>query len=222
MTQIKDIAGQRFGKWTALRCAGARRRVVDGRCVASTAMWVCRCECGTEREVSGGHLRKGSSKSCGCDHAGRIAYGQKIVRHGHTIHHQQTPEYRAWLAMRKRCCDSTHFAFDRYGGRGIDVCPEWLASFEAFFSDMGPRPTPAHSLERVENNRGYSPDNCVWADKKTQNRNTRQNRLVTFRGKTQCVSAWAEELGLPYQRTWGMIRSGHPPEVAFREALEVV
>jgi hypothetical protein len=108
------------------------------------------------------------------------------------------PLYGLWKNMIGRCHSPSHPAYHRYGGRGISVCKRWRGKggFQRFAADMGPRPTSKHSVERMNNNKGYSPSNCKWATKLEQGRNKRNNRLLTFDGKTQCVAAWAAELGI--------------------------
>jgi hypothetical protein len=109
-----------------------------------------------------------------------------------------TCEYKIWKGIKKRCLNSAYVEFYNYGGRGITVCPEWVASFEAFLADVGPRPTPEHSIERRDNSRGYEPGNCVWATPAAQSRNTRRTRLLTFNGETLPMKDWAERRGIGY------------------------
>lgn len=104
-----------------------------------------------------------------------------------------TPEYRCWTQMISRCYNANSAAFKDYGGRGITVCAEWRSSFVAFFRDMGRRPSAKHWLERKDNDKGYSPDNCCWATPQSQSRNRRSTVMVTLHGKTQCVADWAKE-----------------------------
>lgn len=108
-----------------------------------------------------------------------------------------TPEYRAWQTMRLRCHDSSNARFADYGGRGIAVCERWRNSVEAFIADMGPKPSPKHEIDRIDNNRGYEPGNCRWVLRSENDRNRRSNRMLTFRGETLALVAWCERLGLP-------------------------
>lgn len=105
-----------------------------------------------------------------------------------------TPIYLVWIDMVRRCTKPNHHAFRLYGGRGITVCNRWLA-FENFFADMGDRPSPEHSIDRKENDKGYSPNNCRWATSIEQSNNRSTNRFVTYEGKTQTVTEWAREKG---------------------------
>ena len=103
-----------------------------------------------------------------------------------------TPEYEIWQGMRKRCTNPNTRAYKYYGGRGIKVCERWMDSFESFFADMGKRPSPTHSIDRIDNDKDYSPDNCRWATKTEQSRNQRRNHLLTLGGETLTLAEWAE------------------------------
>lgn len=109
---------------------------------------------------------------------------------------QHRSEWLAWREMRKRCSNPNRRDYGRYGGRGIRVCPRWLRSFDAFLADMGPKPTPNHSLDRIDNNGPYSPENCRWATRTEQMRNTRTNRIVSLGGVSLPLAAWCERFGL--------------------------
>lgn len=105
------------------------------------------------------------------------------------------PEYHCWQSMVKRCSSPANIEFARYGDRGITVCERWK-SYVNFRMDMGPRPSPQHSIERRDNNAGYEPGNCYWATKSAQARNRRSSRMLVYSGRTMCVAAWAEEVGI--------------------------
>lgn len=106
-------------------------------------------------------------------------------------------ELNVYYAMVHRCTNKNHHKYKDYGGRGITVCARWLESFKNFYEDMGERPSMDHSLDRIDNNEGYSIDNCRWATPKEQSRNQRSNRILEAFGKSQCLVEWAEELGIP-------------------------
>lgn len=154
-----DLVGSTFGRLTVVRFAD----------VAHGSRWECRCACGNTRTVHGSQLTKGATVSCGCWRRTRKDKGTGP---------SSTPEYRAWVAMRHRCTDENHADYPSYGGRGIRMCDRWLNSFEAFLADMGPRPTPEHSIDRRDNDSHYEPGNCRWATVEQQNRNKRNTRLT--------------------------------------------
>lgn len=117
------------------------------------------------------------------------------MAHGNTKHgFRYTKLYGRWLGIRQRCNDPNHVRYERYGGRGITVCERW-SSFENFLADMGEPPQGA-SIERIDNDKGYSPDNCIWATSKQQSRNQSRARFYEFDGKNQCISDWAKDLGI--------------------------
>ncbi len=143
------------------------------------------------------------------------------VKHGHNKKGHMTPEYRAWLHMKVRCNWERDRAYHHYGGRGIKVCPRWEKSFVAFLEDMGLRPSPKHSLGRIDNEKGYSPENCRWETRTQQMRNTRRNRFLTFKGKTQTVSEWAVELGMEYGTLSARLLKGWSVEAALSTPVRV-
>ena len=107
-----------------------------------------------------------------------------------------TSEHNIWRAIKARCHSVGSVSYAWYGGRGIRVCERWFDSFENFFADMGPRPSKAHSVDRIDNDGNYEPGNCRWATRKEQQRNKRNNRLITYNGETMCLEAWADRLGI--------------------------
>lgn len=217
--QVKDLTGARVGRLQVLRCAGRNRQ--------GNYQWVCQCDCGRQVTVSGGHLtRSVPTLSCGClavDTARRTK-----TKHGHAASGRETPEYLTWRAMLQRCYCRTHHAFDQYGGRGIGVCSRWRRSFEAFLADMGRKPGPTYSIDRIENDRGYEPGNCRWATKTEQARNRRTVRIVDWQGKRQTIAEWALETGLSVltirQRLrshWSIERTLTQPQRHVRRMVDV-
>lgn len=196
MPPPRDRTGEVHGRLTVLR--KSERRLY---------YW-CRCECGTEKEIAQTSLAMGTSKSCGCLRREMVA--AKNRTHGMS----KTPTYSTWLAVKARCLDPNSIGYAHYGGRGITICDRWSASYEAFLADMGERPT-GMTLDRIDNSRHYEPGNCRWATQSEQMRNTRVNRLLTFRGVTQSMAEWADAVGLSYpvlqsrldQRGWSVERA---------------
>jgi hypothetical protein len=178
-----DLTGQRFGRLIAIRLAGNAH---NGR-----VLWECICDCGNTKVTSSGDLRAGHTVSCGC---GKLERLEKYRwKHGRA----DTPEHIIWMSMRQRCNDPTATNYPRYGGRGIKVCERWAESFANFFADMGPRPSPAHSIDRWPDNDGnYEPGNCRWATLEEQANNCRRNRRLTYQGRTMTMTQWCKELGL--------------------------
>lgn len=130
---------------------------------------------------------------------------------------KHTSVYGVWCSMISRCCDPGNPAYKNYGGRGITVCEKW-GWFSGFYADMGNRPVGS-TLERVDNDKGYSKENCVWADRKTQGRNKRNNVMITIDGETQPLCVWAERSGLQYATVHQRIRKGWTAEKAIKTPL---
>lgn len=193
--------GERFGRLTVIRKAepiNYKRR------------FLCVCDCGTEKVCLSFLLLSGRTRSCGCLHKETAA---KLNRaHGEATK-KETPEYRAWKGMRTRCNNPKFIQAKNYGGRGIMVCERW-DDYAAFLSDMGRRPSTRHSLDRIDVNKGYSPDNCRWATKEQQANNTRRSVIVVIRGREMTLAQAARFLGLPYGTVRQRYRSGRPLEPA--------
>jgi hypothetical protein len=171
-----DLTGKRFGMLTAIKRNPKQTKY-------NTA-WFVRCDCGTVFSALAGNLKSGRTKTCGCK--------QSATTHGMS----KTKEHRTWNHIKQRCQNPNAVGYERYGGAGIEVCKEWSDSFEQFFADMGKAPSDKHTIERVDNSRGYSPDNCRWATRLEQMQNVSTNRNITFNGKTMSVAAWAREIGV--------------------------
>jgi hypothetical protein len=183
VSALQDIKGQRFSRLRVLYYEGRTK-------------WVCKCDCGRKKAVKAADLKSGNTKSCGCIHKEVIAVSSR--RHGALVGGITTPEYRTWSNIRQRAGNQNNSRYSDYGARGITICKRWEASFTDFLKDMGPKPSPKHSIDRIDNDKGYCPENCRWATVKEQQRNTRQNHRVTYRGETKTVVEWVEELGIPY------------------------
>lgn len=126
----------------------------------------------------------------------------------------KTPEYRAWSKIKERCFKPHHPSYTDYGGRGISMCARWRGSFPAFLADVGPRPSPAHSIDRIDNDGHYEPGNCRWATRSQQVRNSRHARRLTFGGETRTICEWADRLGLKLNTITDRLRKGWQVEEA--------
>lgn len=177
---INDLTGCKFGRWTVVRYLGRQ----------GSSKWLCRCDCGSERAVAGAELRRGNSKSCGCYRDEQMSI--RATTHG--LH--KTPEYRAWRGMIGRCRYQSHPRYSRYGARGITVCDRWQHDFLAFLADVGHRPTPNHSIDRINNDGHYSPDNVRWATKRVQSNNRHNTKYVPISGANVPLTFAAEETGI--------------------------
>ena len=200
MGRFIDLTGQRFGKLLVLeraedKCTGSKPRV----------MWRCICDCGNETIVSGASLRIGHTLSCGC----------KIRKHGYS-HKERL--YETWKNMRRRCNDPTNKRYEQYGGRGIKVCSEWdeYLPFRSWAMSSGY--SEELTIDRIDIDGDYCPENCRWADSYMQANNMTTNRNITYNGETHTMSEWAREFGITYgamnhriQRGWSMERIQNTP-----------
>lgn len=181
--KIEDLTGRVFTRWIVIR--------FNGRNQKNLRMWLCKCLCGKMRAISEDTLRSRHSQSCGCLRVDVAT--ARVFKHG--LSH--TPIWNIWRAMNRRCNNPSDKSFCNYGGRGIKVCESWL-KFENFFKDMGHRPSGL-TLERIDNNKGYSPDNCKWATRKENIVNRRVTVFMTLNGRTMCQADWCRELSINSQ-----------------------
>jgi hypothetical protein len=200
---MKDLTGQRYGRLVVLEFAGQGANW--------NSKWRCRCDCGGYSVAYGNNLRRGLTTSCGCYHRERAKL--LATTHGQSRPGQWTPEYRTWASMLTRCGNPNSRGYATYGGRGVAVCERWRA-FENFFSDMGPRPTPSHSIDRIDNSRGYEPGNCRRATAKEQGRNKTNNAYVDIGGRRLVLAEACDLFGISHSRVRGRIRAGWPEELA--------
>ena len=183
----RDYTGMKRGMMTAVREVGSNGR---------RKLWLVRCECGAEKTLVGTSFATGDAQSCNsseCRKELRRRKGHKpFTTHGMSKH----PAYAVWRSMLDRCRLPTHQAWHNYGGRGIRVCVRWEESFENFWADMGPTYQRGLTLERVDNDAGYGPSNCRWADWKSQSRNQRRNAVIDTPEGPMLVCEAAEKSGI--------------------------
>jgi hypothetical protein len=194
---LNDLSGKRFGLLLVLRRDKSPPENTG-------AYWVCACDCGSEKSIRGSNLSKGDIRSCGC--LRRTLVKDRLTKHGFAQRGRKTPEYRVWCQMIGRCHSKTNRSFCNYGARGIVVCEEWRSDFAGFLRDMGTRPSPQHTLERMNNDGNYEPNNCRWATRTEQNRNTRSNVVLLLDGEQMPLSVAAERCGLAYSAVQARLR----------------
>lgn len=175
------IPGKLYGRLIAVEIVGRRPN--------RDLLWICKCECGAEKVIGGSNLITGMTRSCGCL---RREKSPPNKTHGMS----GKGEWNVWCQMRQRCNNPNNHAYHRYGGRGIRVCERWASSFEAFISDMGPRPSRRHTIERIDNNGDYHPGNCKWATYAEQSINTSHVRLLDYNGRILPIAEWSRVTGV--------------------------
>lgn len=196
-----DLTGRRFGRYTVVYLA----RIAKGHSV-----YLCRCDCGIEKEVSATHLSGGETKSCGC--LAKDLLTQRNARHTQNsigrVNGNKRPEYIAWTNMKDRCYNAQCDSYPNYGGRGITVCNRWRDSFENFLTDMGDRPSHMPTIERNDFNGNYEPSNCRWANWIDQGNNRRSNVILTYNGESMTMSQWIRKLGFKKSTIKARLRNG--------------
>jgi hypothetical protein len=143
-------------------------------------------------------------------------------RHGYKTAGRYAPEYAIWNNLIARCTNPNNSRYARYGGRGIVVCERWAADFVNFLADMGRRPSPAHSIDRIDNDCGYGPDNCRWATRKEQCRNRSSSRFLEFRGEAKTSAEWAEDLGIGQSTLHFRLKQGWSVERALTQPVRAM
>lgn len=203
MGKVIDLTGKRFGKLTVIKKHNQDKW--------GGWNWLCRCDCGNETVVSGGHLRGLKTKSCGCSRKETKNFTHKMT--GSRL-------YNVWQAMKSRCYYEKSEMFKHYGGRGITVCDEWKNSFISFYDWSIKNGYDENAergqctIDRIDVNGNYEPNNCRWATIKQQANNTRRNHLIKYNGKTQTVSQWANELGVEPDSIFSRLQKGFTEEEA--------
>lgn len=203
MPRLIDLIGQRFGRLTVIRRDGANKN--------GSATWLCKCDCGNVKVVSGRDLINGDTKSCGCSR-------RTPRKHGMT----KTRLYRIWSDMKNRCQNPNNHAYKDYGGRGIVVCGEWSDDFNCFKEwAINNGYSKELTIERLDFNKGYCPDNCTWITLSEQAQNRRRCIFVTIGEKTLNLQQWCNELGIDYKLVHNRIyKLGWEPEKALTTPVD--
>ncbi len=188
-----DITGKKFGRLTVIYYTGKQ-----GNGNRTRPGWLCRCDCNKYIIALSENLRKGVSRSCGC-------YRTDITIKRSTTHGKKhSDEYIVWDNMRQRCNNPNNKAYKYYGGRGIKIAKEWN-DFAVFYEDMGPRPTPKHTIERVDVNGDYCRDNCIWELFQNQARNKRNIKKIKYNNEEHCLAEWAKRFNIDIRTLYSRI-----------------
>lgn len=202
--RFKDLTGKRFGKLTVVS--------FDHKGNGTRNYWKCKCDCGGERVVSGDHLNRGDTTDCGCD--------RRHTSHWHKHLMWNTRIYRIWSLMKRRCINPTPQERSAYADRGITVCDEWLDSKPFIEWALSHGYSDDLTLDRIDNNKGYYPENCRWVSRAEQSINKRNNHIITYKGESKTITQWARENGLTYCQLWKRIKLGWPFEKAISEPIQ--
>ena len=199
MSEKKDLTGLKFMHLLVLEEAGKNK---DGR-----TKWLCKCDCGNYHTTLGKYLLNGDTTSCGCRRA-RIL---RETTERQTTHHMTgTRLYQIWSGIRGRCNNPNEECYPNYGGRGIKICDEWNSNFTTFYEwaiNNGYKENL--TIDRIDNNGDYNPNNCRWTDLKTQANNTRRNHYLTYKGETKSLAEWAEIKKINYSTLRARINTYH-------------
>lgn len=192
-SKLIDLTGNKYGRLTVV---GFSHFEWYGKAKHKTAFWECICECGNKKIANAGLLRNGSTRSCGCYRRESAAERHFKGGHNHKL-------YDVLRMMKKRCYDNTCEYYQNYGGRGITICDEWLKpnghwAFQKWALENGYE--DGLTIDRIDNNKGYSPENCRWVTRKFQSNNKRNNVWITMNGETKTLAEWCEYYNMPYAR----------------------
>lgn len=206
MKQI-DLTGRRFGRLLVVEKHGHK-----GKAVA----WLCKCDCGSEVIVRGKDLRSGATQSCGCIHREQLI--ERNTTHG--LCGQRL--YNIWGCMVQRCYNSNTPCYNLYGGRGITICDEWRRDFRSFYDwAMTHGYKDDLTIDRIDNDKGYSPDNCRWITAKEQGNNRSTNRYLDFNGERHTISEWGKLLGIDSETISSRLRRGWSIEKTLTEEIKI-
>ena len=206
MESKKDLTGQKFFCWTVIKLSFR---------IGKRSYWECRCDCGAMQIVQEVNFKNERSWSCNCLKGNGKSKKTKTTYKINILHGMSSwPEYKVWKSLRARCFNKNDKNFKDYGGRGIEVCESWRNSFTNFITDVGRRPSPTHSIDRIDNNGNYEPNNCKWSNSSEQANNRRNNHILTLDGKSLNIMQWAKTTEIPYDEILRRLKEGWPAEQA--------
>lgn len=199
-------SGDRFSRLTIIKEVDSRKKA---------RFFLCRCDCGIEKEIRMVLLTNGDTKSCGCykrEHLLNMIYKNGLSR---------TKPYAIWNSMKQRCCNKNSKAYEHYGARGVRVCDEWM-DFEIFYDwTINNGYQEGLTLERIDVNGNYEPSNCTWIPQSEQSNNTRRSRIILYEGKEQNLRQWANELNIKYDTLFGRLSKGWSIKKAFETPVDI-
>lgn len=198
-----DLTGRQFGRLTVIEEAGRDK--------FKRTMWRCKCECGNEVTVPYARLAYGQTRSCGCLKMDLLV--KRSTTHGDSRKDKEARLYKIYKGMMSRCYSKTDYHYERWGGRGIKVCEEWKGNYEAFKEwALSHGYADDLTIERIDNDGDYCPENCKWITHKEQARNKRNNHYLTYNGQTKCLGEWCEIYGIPRTTLWNRVHRGWTPK----------
>ncbi len=196
MPKMKDLTGLKFGRWTVINFSHKDEKRI--------AYWLCKCDCGTERIVSGNNLTTGKSVSCGC-------YRSELNSKNHQLgkDKSRTRIYNCWSNMKRRCYNPNNCMYERYGARGVKVCDEWRTNFQNFYQwSLSNGYADNLTIDRIDTNGNYEPSNCRWITNLEQANNKSTNCFIEYKGQTLTLAQWSRELNIGYDFLKHRIRNG--------------
>ena len=211
---IKDLIGQKFNRLLVIEKIGSNKN--------KQIEWLCKCDCGKTKVVTSYLLTSGQRRSCGCLHKERLLANTKLLqeknkKHGDT----NTRLYHIWRGIKERCNVKTNKAYKWYGARGIKICDEWNNSYVSFKKwSLANGYDDKLSIDRINNNDDYKPNNCRWTNRITQGSNKSNNRLLTYKGETKTMSEWSRELQIPFYILWNRLHHGWSIENTFEKPIK--
>lgn len=206
----EDLAGQRFGRLVVV----AR----NGQTKHGNYTWLCKCACGKEVVVSGGHLKSGHTKSCGC--LSSELKSKRAIKHGLLAKGKRPRTFIIWNGMKARCYNEDAVSYRNYGARGIRMCEEWLTyeNFHKWAVQNGY--SDSLEIDRIDNDGDYCPENCRWVTRSQNQRNTSRTNLISINGITKCASDWISDIGVSKSTFYKHLREGTLSELLERKVAD--